>query len=389
MKRILFPIIVVFSVMMVFTGFQCASTEITSAKLYINQKNWDKAINVLSKEIEKNPKSDEGYYLMGLVYSEKEDVDNTIKAFDNSLSISKKFEKEINTQKKVQWANYFNKAVSFFNRAMQATDVDTQKIQYERSIFAFNQAIKLEPDSADTYKNLSFVYLNQQKLDDAIVPLKKLISLEPSLEGYRYLGEIYFNQGNVKLSKYEESKNAADSLAAMDLFNKSIEVLEKGRVHFPNDSEILLYLSNAYIAANKIDVAINAFKAGVEQEPENQYYRYNYGVLLLGGNSFAEASEQFEKALQIDPSYINAHYNLAVTYVKWGATLSKAAEEKGEENPEVKVKYGLALPHLETYLQKKDDDPAIWELTGRVYSILGRLEDGVKAFEKADSLRKR
>nr|HRI46557.1 hypothetical protein [Ignavibacteriaceae bacterium] len=90
MKRILFPIIVVFSVMMVFTGFQCASTEITSAKLYINQKNWDKAINVLNKEIEKNPKSDEGYYLMGLVYSEKEDVDNTIKAFDNSLSISKK-----------------------------------------------------------------------------------------------------------------------------------------------------------------------------------------------------------------------------------------------------------------------------------------------------------
>jgi tetratricopeptide (TPR) repeat protein len=389
MKKVLFPIVLLFAMLMVFTGFQCASTEITSAKLYINQKNWDKALNVLNKEVEKNPKSDEGYFLLGLVYSEKEDVDNTISSFNNSLSISKKFEKEILAQRKVQWANYFNKAVSFFNRAMQTVDADTQKIQYDRSIFAFNQAIKLEPDSADTYKNLSFVYLNQQKLDEAIVPLKKLISLEPSLEGYRFLGEIYFNQGNTLMNKYGESKAAADSIEALALFNKSIEVLEKGRENFPNDSEILLFLSNAYIAANKIDVAIGAFKAGVEQEPENQYYRYNYGVLLLGGNNYEDAAKQFEKALQIDPSYLNANYNLAVTYVKWGASLSKIAEEKGEVSVDAKKKYEYALPHLESYLEQKTDDPGIWELTGRVYSILGQLDNAQKAFEKADSLRKR
>ncbi|MDP2301231.1 MAG: tetratricopeptide repeat protein [Ignavibacteria bacterium] len=389
MKRVLFPIVLLFAMIMVFTGFQCASTEITSAKLYINQKNWDKALNVLNKEVEKNPKSDEGYYLLGLVHSEKEDVDNTIKAFNNSLSISKKFEKEILAQKKVQWANYFNKAVSYFNRAMQSVDADTQKIQYDRSIYAFNQAIKLEPDSADTYKNLSFVYLNQQKLDEAIIPLKKLISLEASLEGYRFLGEIYFNQGNALMSKYGESKAASDSVEALELFNQSIEVLEKGRANFPNDSEILLFLSNAYIAANKIDVAIDAFKAGVQQEPMNQYYRYNYGVLLLGGNNFAEAAEQFEKALEIDPTYLNADYNLAVTYVKWGASISKIAEEKGEESTEAKKKYELALPHLESYLAQKTDDPGIWELTGRVYSILGNLEKAQKAFETADTLRKR
>ena len=49
---------------MLFVGYQCGSTEITSAKLYIQQKNYDKAIEVLQKEITKNPKSDEGYYLL-------------------------------------------------------------------------------------------------------------------------------------------------------------------------------------------------------------------------------------------------------------------------------------------------------------------------------------
>ena len=59
---------------MVFVGYQCGSTEITSAKLYIQQKNYDKAIEVLQKEITKNPKSDEGYYLLGYVQGEQEKI---------------------------------------------------------------------------------------------------------------------------------------------------------------------------------------------------------------------------------------------------------------------------------------------------------------------------
>jgi uncharacterized membrane protein len=43
------------------TGFDCSSTELTSAKLYIQQKNYDKALEVLNEEVAKNPKSDEGY----------------------------------------------------------------------------------------------------------------------------------------------------------------------------------------------------------------------------------------------------------------------------------------------------------------------------------------
>ena len=41
---------------LVLVGYQCGSTEITSAKLYIQQKNYDKAVEVLQKEITKNPK---------------------------------------------------------------------------------------------------------------------------------------------------------------------------------------------------------------------------------------------------------------------------------------------------------------------------------------------
>ncbi|HEY6435137.1 MAG TPA: tetratricopeptide repeat protein, partial [Ignavibacteriaceae bacterium] len=97
-----------------FLGFQCASTELTSAKLYIQQKNWDKALETLQAEVEKNPQSDEGYYLLGTVYSELEKTDEMINAFDKSLAISDKYEKSIKEYRTFQWANNFNRGVSLF-----------------------------------------------------------------------------------------------------------------------------------------------------------------------------------------------------------------------------------------------------------------------------------
>ena len=71
---------------MIFVGYQCGSTEVTSAKLYMQQKNWDKAIEVLQKEITKNPKSVEGYYWLGEVYREKGDMSKMLENFNTSLS---------------------------------------------------------------------------------------------------------------------------------------------------------------------------------------------------------------------------------------------------------------------------------------------------------------
>jgi tetratricopeptide (TPR) repeat protein len=134
-------------------------------------------------------------------------------------------------------------------------------------------------------------------------------------------------------------------------------------------------------------VAKDVFKAGVEAEPDNKYYRYNYGVLLLGAEEYAEAEKQFLKAIEVDPDYENALYNLGVTYVKWGTHLNELADAKGETSDEYKEKYMMALPHLEKAVQMKSDDAALWELIGKVYTVVGMQEDALNAFNKADELR--
>ncbi len=384
----LFPVLVLF-IGLVFSGFQCSSTELTSAKLYIQQKNYDKAIDALQKEVQKNPKSDEGYYLLGVVLGEKERFTEMIDAYKNSLSISNKFSENISSSKKYFWANLFNKGVGYFQMGTKTENTDSTKLFFTKSIDAFNSAIEIEPDSADTYKNLAFVYMSAQEYDKAISPLEKLIETEDALDGYKFLSEILYVKGVDYKNKYDNNKVLADSLEAMKYFDKAIKIAEQGRKKYPDDSDILLTLSNAYIAANKIETAVDAFRAGVEKDPTNQYYRYNYGVLLLGKNDFAGAEEQFKKALEIDPDYYNASYNLAVTYVRWGANINKIADEMGDlNNKEYKEKYQKALPHLEKIVQNKKDDPTMWELIGKVYSVLGMQDDAANAFKKADELRK-
>ena len=371
------------------TGFECASTELTSAKLYIQQKNYTKALESLQREVEKNPQSDEGYYLLGYVSGELGNFDTLVYAFNKSLAISKQFEKDIDASKKYYWAQSFNHGVQNFQKGSISKDKDSAQIFFDKSIAAFKNAIAIEPDSADTFKNLAFVYMTEQKFDEAVEPLQTLIQKEKTIDGYRYLGEIYYDKAVKFRNQYGNTHNVNDSLSANEYYEKTINLAQEGRKLYPNDSELLILLSNSYIGAQKIDIAIGAFKIGVDQDPGNKYYRYNYGVLLLGNNDFREAEEQFIKAIEIDPAYQNAIYNLGVTYVKWGAKLAKENEDKKDNQDTVFMeKYRASLPYLERSLQLKPDDAAMWELVGRVYTVLGQQDKAQKAFDKADALRK-
>jgi len=365
---------------MVFVGYQCGSTEITSAKLYIQQKNYDKAIEVLQKEVTKNPKSDEGYYLLGYVQGEQGNFEGMVDSYDKSLAISKSFEKNINDSRKYFWAQAFNRGVSLYQRGVKSTDADSAKIYYDKSIADFNSALKIEPDSGDTYKNLAFVYLSKGDNEAAIEPLKQLIAREKALDGYKFLGEIYYVNGtNLKAQDKNDEAKAE--------YNKSIEVLEEGLKNYPDDPEMLVTLSTAYIGADRGSEAIDKYKKLVEAKPEDKNIRYNYGVLLLGADDFAGAETQFKKAIDLDPAYDNAIYNLGVTYLKWGTYLNKKSDEEGKVSDEYKAKYQSALPYLEKAVQMKDANAQTWELLGKVYSVLGMNDDATNAFKKADEMR--
>ncbi len=372
---------------MILSGFQCSSTELTSARLYIQQKNFDKAIEVLKKDVANNPKSDEGWFLLGHTYGEVDDIENMIMAYDKSLAISTKFEKEIIDSKNFYWANSFNKGVNLFQRGNNTADEDSSKIFYDKSIDAFETAAVIQPDSADTYKNMAFVYMSSGRNELAIEPLQKLVDLKKELDGYRYLGEIYYTIGTSKSAEYSISGNVIDSMEAVEYYDKAIFILEEGVAIYPTDGELTRILNSSYIETGRIAEALESSKVLVEAEPDNETYRYNYGVILLQTDDYPGAEEQFLKALEINPDYENAAYNLGLTYVKWGTQLKEQEEEKEVYTDEDIEKYRQALPYLELIVETDAENAEIWELLGKVYSILSMQEEAIEAFNKADQLR--
>ncbi|NOX17737.1 MAG: tetratricopeptide repeat protein [Chlorobi bacterium] len=389
MKKVL-ALIVLASMVFGLSAFSCSSTELTSAKLYIQQKNLDRALEVLQQEVQKNPKSDEGFYLLGYVYGEKGDFDKMLESYDKSLKISNKFEKEIDNSKTFYWANNFNRGVAQFNRAGKVSTADSASMFFDKAITSFTTAIKCQPDSIATYDNLVYAYLSRGDYDLAIPVLEDLLKIKKSADAYSRLGEIYYTKAVGKMNDFATNGNKEDSLAAMADYDKAIKVLEEGKKEYPDDDNINVYLFNSYIGANKIDVAMTAAKELVKKDPENKQNHYNLGSLYLNANDYENAEKEFLEALKIDPEYISAVYNIALTYIKWGQKLRMATEEAESADDSYKGKFESALPYIEQYLQTEEGskEPAIWEILGKIYANLGNTEKSTEAFNKADELRK-
>ncbi|MFA8342090.1 MAG: tetratricopeptide repeat protein [Rhodothermaceae bacterium] len=365
MKRLL-SVLVVISMALGITAFECASKEMTSAKMYINQKKNDKAIQSLEEEIAKNPKNDEAFYLLGRLQGDEGKIDEMITNFDKSLEISNKFKKDIDGMRLFFWGNNFNLAIGKFNLANKETDKEKQAALFLETIGLFEDAIKCEPDSVITYQNIAYAYFNAGKRFEAKETMKKALSLKPDAEMFVLLGSIF--------SEDEQ-------------YDEVIELAKEARKHFPEDSEMLRIVSNAYIATGKLDIALATFEEGISKEPTNKFYRYNFGSLLLNAQKYEEAIEQLKAAVEIDPEYTNAIYNLGVAYVNKGSKVREENEEKEIDSDEYKTYFKNALPLFEKYLETNPEDVKIWELLGQVYANLGETEKSKEAFDKADSFR--
>ncbi len=478
-------VLFIFAVILVYlsvTGFQCASAEVTGAKVYMQRQDWYNAEKQLLKEVENNPKNAEAWFLLGYVRGEQKNYTGMLEAFNKSLEISNQFEKDINNFKLKYWVDNFNAGVSYFTRYQNNRD----SVQYiEKAIESFKTATLIIPDSASAYKNLAYSYLSKEDIASAVEPLKKAVELskEKDVDAMKMLGKIYYdfayrhtvkfedpaNRPEIRVGmspdrvknilgepetlikpepqqpapkgrrqtkptppqpqvekwiypkygltlefennavktivfkgeKYEEggvtvALDSTEFYAAKEWYDKAIDVLNKVRIVDPSDEETLAFLSNAYINAGRSEEALETFRASVEAHPENKYFHYNYGVLLLKAEQFEDAIREFKAAVEIDPNYREALYNLGASYVNWGVKLKQQAEdlalrqnleEQAKYENMAKDKFRQALPHLERLTEIDPDDIFIWELIGRIYANLGEVEKAESAFRKADELR--
>ena len=370
------------------TGFQCGSAETTSAKLYINQKQYDKAEASLLKELAKNDKNEEAWFLLGQVRLDLKKYAEMNESYSRALQISDVHKSEIERNRLAIWAMMYNDGVGLYNKGRDTA------AYYDDAIDRFATAIAMVPDSSGTYYVRGLAYLAKQNQKSAIADFEKCLQLKPDFEdAARRVGEIYYNNGMEKANAKNEAGAVAEYLQAATAF-------EKAYAANPQSADNITNLIDVYGKTKNNEKALALTRSAVEKEPRNKIFRYAYGVFLLQQDKFAESIEQFKAAVDVDPNYGDAVYNLGVSYLNWGVALKAEADKKAEaerlknkgkdvkEDLTYKEKFKLCLPYLEKAEELRPDDLALLQQLGKVYANLNMVEKSKAAFEKLDKLSK-
>ena len=380
------------AVMVVFfatTGFQCGSAETTSAKLYMQQKQWTKAEESLLKETAKNDKDEEAWYLLGSVRLELKKYLGMNEAYTRALQISDAHKAEINRNKLAIWGQLFNEGVRLYNGGME----DSTK--FVAALDTFKVAIAMQPDSANTYYVASLCSYARRDYNGAKTLLESCLAKDPkSAEAARLLGNVHYQMAASYIEQKNDAAANAEYLNAMSAFEKAYAAEPDSTINITN-------LIDAYDRTKNSEKALALTSGAVQKNPDNKFFRYAYGVFLLKQDKFEPAIEQFSKAIELDPNYADARYNLGVSYLNWGVQMRKEVTEKAEADQkkagrgkQVKTddsyiaKFKAALPYLEQSSSLRPDDAALWQQLGRLYAILNQSDKSKAAFERADKLTK-
>lgn len=390
MKQIpLLLLLATFAVFFSTTAFQCSSAEMTTGRLAIQQRQWQKAEDSFMKELGKNDKNEEAWFLLGQVRLEQRKHLAANEAFSKALTLGSTYKTEIATNRLAMWAGLYNEGIAAYNKGRD------NPASYDSAIVKFKTATIIMPDSATTYYVQGLAMFARKDLNEAELSLQTALAKKPTyIEAARLLGQIHLNRAG-------EKKQAKDEAGAKAQYEKAAESFEMVRKADPKDADNIISLIEAYEAADQSEKALKLTRDAVAADPNNMLYRYAYGVFLLKQDNFEESIGQFKKALEIDPSNADATYNCGVAYLNWGVAMKAKSDKKAEaeqksgkamkdikEDMTYKEKFREGLPYLEKSTELRKEDALLWQQLARVYANLNMLEKSKGAFEKADALLK-
>ena len=163
---------------------------------------------------------------------------------------------------------------------------------------------------------------------------------------------------------------------------KAFEVLELGRLAFPNEGSLQLEEAQLYLETGNNDKLIESLKAAIAGDPENANLYRVLGQTYENLGDVDNAIVSYKKAVEIKPDFGDAIFNLGAIYVNRAAQLYTEANnlpfEESEKYEKLKGEADadlyLALPYLEKSHELNPDDTIVIGALKEAYANL-KLND--------------
>jgi tetratricopeptide (TPR) repeat protein len=225
-------------------------------------------------------------------------------------------------------ALYEKKALNSYNQLDYKTAVESFK-----SILNINSMKQINTTDTATIYYTGVAASEGDMKDEAIIYFKKANELN-------YKDPFLF----VRLSKLYLIKG--DSTEAINTLKKGISI-------YPDNVSLLVEMINYYIAKAESQNALVSIQKAKVKDPKNQTFYFVEGVLYDKIGKMDSSVHAYNKAIELDPNYFDAYYNLGVMYFNSAVKfIEKANSEVDnakyiEEKKNADEEFKKAIPFME------------------------------------------
>ncbi len=201
-----------------------------------------------------------------------------------------------------------------------------------------------------------------------------------------------YSDGNTFYNIYE----AYSSLGRED---EGLKYLQEGFLKVPNNQNVLYSLINYYIVKDDDPIAVLEYlDKAKESDPENYSLYFAEGTLHDRLEKFELAEKAYLKAIELNPNYFDAVFNLGALYFNGGVKLAEEAtkipprEDRDGSKYEAKMKladieFKRSIPIMEKALEISPKNKATVETLKNLYFRFRTESDTMqKKYEEINEL---
>lgn len=347
--------------------FEITMQSKSNLKKKLETLNLAKASIDKATENEKTKTSAEAWTYKAIIYSaiavnDTVDVANANAAFKTAQeAIAKAKSLDKDGKEKVNIENSErNLSIVMQNKGVAAFN----KKDYKEAYSSFKYIADVMPTDSLFNMYTAIAANNAQLPDEAIKYYTKTIELnDKNASLYQELGRLY-------LAKADTSK--------------ALKTFEAGRAKHPENVNLMFDELNVYLNKGQVASQISKIDAAIAKDPKNKTLYFVSGIAHSSNKTFDKAEEAYKKALELDPAYTDAIYNLSIIYIDRGnGYINEANKLPNNKTSDAKynalkskfeAELGKALPLLEKARELNPKDANVLTTLREVYVKLNKMD---------------
>jgi tetratricopeptide (TPR) repeat protein len=204
--------------------------------------------------------------------------------------------------------------------------------QYDAAARSYQQAIALNPNSAESHNNLGVAFVNQSKLDQAITAFTRALQIKPDFA--RALSNVsgaFKDKGQLDQAVTAARRaitlqpdlatahsNLGNALRDLGHIDESILACKKAIALQPNLVEAHNNLANALVENGEFEQAVSSYRTTLSLSPNHPSARNNLAMALREMGDPQQAIHYAREAIESQPNLADAHFTLGELLLQQG-----------------------------------------------------------------------